>query len=89
MVGMNLYLLQTMAEIARGDVHEACVRFGITLEVAHKLAQSAPPVLLQIAQSPRCVWTVENDVLKGALRGIERAHESPQVHESIVMLTRM
>ena len=70
-VALNLYVLQCIVEIANSGsegMAEVMLRFGIERVLVEELQNLSPPSLLELAQCPAILFSVDQERLHGALK---------------------
>ncbi len=69
-VALNLYVLQCIVEIANSGsdgVAEVMLRFGVERVLVERLRNLNPPSLLELAQCPAFLFSIDQGRLHGAL----------------------
>ncbi len=70
--GLNLYILQTIIDLARILPADAMLRFGITRASVERLLKLNSVELLDIAQSPSFLFLVDEKQINAALNDHEK-----------------
>lgn len=86
---LNLYVLQVISEIARADVADACLRFGVEEEVAKKLAALNPAQIFEMSRSPRFFFAVDENLVRASLKDIAAGDGYGRMHESIANISKL
>jgi flagellar transcriptional activator FlhD len=86
---LNLYILQIIAQIARDDLADACLRFGIGEDVARELASLNPAQLFEISRSPRFFFSVDEGLIRASMKDMAAGNGYGRMHKSITDITQL
>jgi hypothetical protein len=70
--GLNLYILQTIVDLAQVLPADAMLRFGITRASVERLLKLNPAELLEVARSPSFLFAVDEKQIIAALDDHEK-----------------
>lgn len=85
-VALNLYVLQCIVEIANSGnegIAEVMLRFGIERVLVERLQGLNPPSLLEIAQCPSILFSIDQGRLHGALKDHIDGQGYRSIHRAI------
>lgn len=85
-VALNLYVLQCIVEIANSGsdgVAEAMLRFGVERVLVERLQNLNPPSLLELAQCPAFLFSIDQGRLYGALKDFLDGQGYRSAHRAI------
>lgn len=88
-VGLNLYLLQTISQLAKSDIADAILCFGIGRDTAEKLAMLNPAQLYELSRSPSFMFVVDQERINKALKDRQDSQGYGSMHDEIVRISSL
>jgi hypothetical protein len=88
-VALNLYVLQTLCQIAKEEPAEAMIRFGVGKEVAVMLSGMNVAEIFEISRSPTFLFRIDQDGLLGALKDRKTGVGYNGIHDAIVNMAAL
>ncbi len=86
---LNLYILQTISQLARADVAEAMLRFEISKDTAEALAKLNTAELFEISKSPVFLFEINQDSIINALKDREQGHGYRSMQKMIANISAL
>lgn len=83
-VALNMYILGVISQIAKENVEDAMLRFGIDRATAVELSNLNLAEIFEIARSPTFLFKIDQDSIKDALKDRNLGTGYKKMHNSIV-----
>lgn len=88
-VALNLYILQIISQVAKEDVAEAMIRFGVSQIIAEELSEMNVAEIFEISRAPSFLFKVDQSGLVSALKDRRKSTEYEGIHNAIVNMSTL
>lgn len=88
-VQLNLYILQTISQLARNDIVDAMLRFEISREIAEGISNLNTASLYEIAKCPTFLFSIDQKGIMEAVKDREQGHGFRSMQSSIKSISAL
>ncbi len=88
-VALNLYILQTIAQVAKEEIAQAMIRFGVSQTIAEELSLMNVAEIFEISRAPTFLFRIDQSGLVSALKDRRKGTEYEGIHNAIINMAAL